>query len=280
MQIGKHTVLIGFILLSCLAISAPAKKTASQKAKKPAATRPAPAARFGVNMQTDGAILYTQGIFYLIQAESITSGGNILYFGAKDFTNGKDLIVCKVAKSELKVDTPERKVVKTTMLLGQGENIDRNYRLDVFTEIHKDRPYLAIYSRFFYLGPDTHNCSINWGVESAYEKNRYKYYTIPKEGKILTYKLDAESVGQKLNQEYIKWVYVHDGKGTGAGLIPGAAMFGKGADFIFVNAVPPQKDLATGQSIDVFMVFVPINKNFKIIPQIQKEISTISWKFD
>ncbi|GEM_PF-766806 len=275
MQISKQTVLIEFILLSCLAISGPAKKTTSPKA-----TKPTPAAKFGVNMQNDGAILYTQGIFYLIQAESITSGGNILYFGAKDFTNGKDLIVRNVAKSELKVNTPERKMVKTTMLLGQGENIDRNYRLDVFTEIHKDRPYLAIYSRFFYLGPDTHNCSINWGVESAYEKNRYKYYTIPKEGKILTYKLDAESVGQKLDQEYVKWVYVHDGKGNGAGLIPGAAMFGKGADFIFVNAVPPQKDLTAGQSIDVFMVFVPINKNFKIIPQIQKEISTISWKFE
>ncbi len=232
-----------FFVLSSFSASSSAsstKKTGSRTSSKKV-TKTAPAAKFGVNMQSDGAILYTEGTFFMVQAESINAGGNILYFGAKDFTNGKDLIVRKVAKSELKVDTPERKVVKTSMLLGYGEGVDRDYRLDVYTEIRKGRPYLAIFSKFYYLGPETHSCSINWGVESAYEKNRYKYYTIPKEGKILTYKLDQESVGQKLDQEYVKWVYVHDGKGTGAGLIPGAAMFGKGADFIFVNAVPPRR---------------------------------------
>ncbi|MCM8757329.1 MAG: hypothetical protein NC823_02485, partial [Candidatus Omnitrophica bacterium] len=122
---GSLVVLLSFVCTS-LCLSQPARKKPTTPKTVP---KTAPRARFGVNMQPDGAILYTDGIFYMVQAESINSGGNILYFGAKDFANGKDLIVKKVAKSELKVDEPNRNMVKTTMLLGSGQNDDPVYRL-------------------------------------------------------------------------------------------------------------------------------------------------------
>jgi hypothetical protein len=244
---------------------------------KKAAIKPVKAAKFGMKVSPEDVIFYTQGNFFIIQSESINSGGNMLYFAAKDFTGGKDLIVKKIEKNEIKVDTPDRKVVKTTFLLGDASSIDPNYKMELACEIRKDLPSLATYSRFIYTGPDVHSCSLNWGLSSAYAKNKYKYYTISKEGKVRTFKLGGEAGDKKIG--YTRWLYAHDGRGSGAGLIC-PAMLGKGEDFIFVNSVPPQKELATNQSMDVFLIFVPIYKNFKILNELYSKIAGISWKFE
>ncbi|MGI6595579.1 MAG: hypothetical protein ACOX1Z_02645 [Candidatus Ratteibacteria bacterium] len=38
-------------------------------------------------------------------------------------------------------------------------------------------------------------------------------------------------------------------------------MLGRGEDFIFLNSVPPKKKLKKGESLDLFMIFVPITKD-------------------
>jgi hypothetical protein len=223
-----------------------------------------------------GIIFYTGGIMYTIQAEGINSAGNMMYFAAKDFTDNKDLVTKKIEKIECRVNTPERKVYKTTIQLGDN-NIDPKYRLEIFSEIKKGYPFLALYSKFFYLGNDVHKCVINWGLSSPSDSDPYKYYTIPKEGKISTYRLKDESGGNKIG--YAKWIYLHNGKGSGIGLIC-PAMLGKGDDFIFVNSVPPEKELSGTDSADIFMVYMPIAKNFKILDKMYDEIMKMRWTFD
>ncbi len=229
-----------------------------------------------LKIEKDDAIFFTGGNMYIIQAESISSAGNMLYFAAKDFTADKDLIVKKIGKIELKVDKPERKVVKITMYLGDKE-IDPNYSLEIYSEIRKGMPFLALYSRFIYLGEGIHKCGINWGLSSPYVRDPYKYYTFPKEGKVITYRLASKSEENKIG--YAKWLYVHNGKGVGAGLIC-PSMLGKGDDFIFINSVPPEKDLEKNDSCDIFMIFMPISKNFKILEKIYNTVAKIEWTFD
>jgi len=262
---------------AALAQKAPAAKKAA--VKKAVAAKPVKEPKFGMQVKNDDVIFYTQGNFYIVQAESINSGGNMLYFAAKDFTSGKDLIVKKMQKNEVRVDGPDRKVVKTTFLLGDANGVDKAYSLDLFTEVRKAMPFLATYTKFYYNGQETHSCGINWGVSCAYAKNKYKYYTLPKEGKVQTFKLGGEG-DKKIGQA--KWLYAHDGKGSGAGLICPAVILGKGEDFVFVNSVPPQKELAPGQSMDAFIIFMPIAKpiNFKVLNTLYSQIANISWKFE
>ena len=221
-------------------------------------------------------IFYTGGIMYTVQSEGINLAGNMMYFAARDFTDNKDLITKKIEKIECRVDTPERKVYKITLQLGD-KNIDPEYRLEIFSEIKKGYPFLALYSKFFYLGNDVHKCGINWGLSSPYASDPYKYYTIPKENKFVTYRLKDEAGNNKIG--YTKWLYLHNGKGSGVGLIC-PAIIGKGEDFIFINSVPPEKELSGTDSADIFMVYMPIEKNFKILNQMYDEIMKMQWTFE
>ena len=237
---------------------------------------PAKNEKLFVKVDKQDIIFYTGGIMYTIQSEGINLAGNTMYFAARDFTDNKDLIVKKIEKIECRVDTPERKVYKTTIRLGD-KNIDPGYRLEIFSEIKKGYPFLALYSKFFYLGNDVHKCGINWGLSSPYNSDPYKYYTMPQDGKFLTYPLKDKDGKSKIG--YAKWLYLHNGKGSGIGLIC-PAMIGKGEDFIFINSVPPEKELSGTDSADVFMIYMPISKNFKILDQMYDEVMKMRWTFD
>ncbi|MCM8833005.1 MAG: hypothetical protein NC816_03690 [Candidatus Omnitrophica bacterium] len=63
-------------------------------------------------------------------------------------------------------------------------------------------------------------------------------------------------------------------------MIAPAVILGKGEDFIFINSVPPKKKLSKGESIDVFMIFMPINKNFKILEELFQKIKDIKWEYE
>lgn len=237
---------------------------------------PAKNEKLYVQVGKQDIIFYTGGIMYIVQSEGISAAGNTMYFAARDFTDNKDLITKKIEKIECRVNTPERKVYKITLQLGD-KNIDPKYRLEIFSEIKKGYPFLALYSKFFYLGNDVHKCGINWGLSSPYASDPYKYYTIPKEDKILTYRLKDEADNNKIG--YAKWLYLHNGKGSGIGLIC-PALIGKGEDFIFINSVPPEKDLSGTDSADVFIIYMPIEKNFKILNQMYDEVMKMRWTFD
>lgn len=233
-----------------------------------------PADKFGYKIGKEDVFLFTQGNIYLVQPVSITSGGKMMYFAAKDFTANRDLLVQKLKEAKAVVDEKDRKVIDAKFSVGSRKKIYSDYQLELFLEIRKEFPFLAIYSKFKYLGKGTHTCGINWAVDSAYE--RFKYYTIPKKGKLLTYKL-KKTRRTKIGQA--NWIYVHSGKGEGAGLIAPAVILGKGKDFIFINSVPPKKKLKKGESIDVFMIFMPINKNFKILPELYEKVKVIKWEY-
>ena len=237
---------------------------------------PAKNEKLFAKVDKQGIIFYTGGIMYTIQSEGISSAGNTMYFAAKDFTDNKDLITKKIEKIECRVNTPERKVYKITIRLGD-KNIDPKYRLEIFSEIKKGYPFLALYSKFFYSGNDVHKCGINWGLSSPYASDPYKYYTIPKENKPVTYRLKDDAGNNKIG--YAKWLYLHNGKGSGIGLIC-PSMIGKGEDFIFINSVPPEKELSGTDSADVFMIYMPIAKNFKILEQMYDETAKMQWTFD
>jgi len=111
-------------------------------------------------------------------------------------------------------------------------------------------------------------------MESVYEP--YKYYTIPQKDKILTYKLEKT---KKTKIGHANWIFANTGKGEGGGLIAPAVILGKGEDFIFINSVPPKKKLSKGESIDVFMIFMPIEKNYKILEELFEKTKTIKWEY-
>ena len=232
------------------------------------------AEKFGYKIGREDVFMFTQGNIYLIQAESIVTGGYYLYFAARDFTAKEDLTVGKIKKVDIKVDEPERKVIKTTCSLeDKNKKICSDYELELFTEIKKGFPFLVIYSKFKYLGSKENKCGINWGADSS---QGFKYYTIPQKGEIKTYPL-VKTKKTKIGQA--NWLFVNDGKGEGIGLIAPAVLFGRGESFVFINSVPRTKNLKDGTSIDTFMLFMPINKNFKILPELFEKIKDINWEY-
>ncbi len=240
----------------------------------------APAAReLYVEIQKDDILLATQGALYDVSSTGIHSAGYMMYFAAKDFTANKDLVVKKLKEAKIVVDNPDRKVVKAVFLMeNQKGVIDNDYQHIIFLETRKNYPFLAVDSRFVYLGDGNHACGINWGMEGNSEANKFRYYAYPKGNKVLNYKLGPLKATKSNKIGVVNWLYAHDGKGEGAGLICGG-LLGKGEDFIFINSVPQKKNLKKGAYIEVFFITMPISKNFKILQQIYDEIKTVKWSY-
>lgn len=218
-------------------------------------------------------LLITKDVNYLVQPQSIMAHGNMLYFAAQDFTKNRELLIKKTKEVKVIKDEPKRKIIRVTYSLGDKVEYPE-YSLILFLEIREEYPFLAIYSKFVYNGEGTAECGINWAMESAYEP--YRYYTIPEKNKFGTYKLEKT---QKTKIGQANWIFANTGKGEGAGLIAPGVILGKGEDFIFINSVPPKKKLSKNESIDVFMIFLPINKNFKILPELFEKIKNIKWEY-
>lgn len=233
-----------------------------------------------VEVQEEDVLFATEGAIYDVSATGIHFAGYIMYFAARDFTANKDLIMKELKEAKIIVDRPDRKVVKAVFLMeNQKGVIDNDYQHVVFLETRKDYPFLAVDSRFVYLGNSTHVCGINWGLEGNSEANRFKYYAYPEGKKVLNYKLGPLKSTQSNKIGVVNWLYAHDGKGEGAGLIC-AGVLGKGEDFIFINSAPQKKQLKKGNYIEVFFLTMPISKNFKILQQIYDEIKTVKWVYE
>jgi len=231
--------------------------------------------RFEYKVQGEDVFFVTEGNIFLVQPVSIVSGGSMLYFAAQDFTLNRGLTVNKTKEIKVLVDQPDRKVVKATYFLADDKNnIYKDYELVLFLEIQKGFPFLAIHSKFVYTGTGTRECGINWALDS--QQDVFKYYTIPVKGEIKTFKL-VKTKKTKIGQA--NWIFANTGNGTGGGLIAPAAILGMGEDFIFLNSVPPKKKLSNGESIDLFMLFMPINKNYKILPEIFEKIKDKKWEY-
>jgi len=232
--------------------------------------------KFLCQVSKEDVYLVTEGNMYLVQPVSIICADNMLYFAAQDINAKRDLIVSKAKETKVLVDQNDRKVVKATYLLADAKSnvVYNDYELVLFLEILKGFPFLAISSKFVYKGQGTHECAINWALDSVYEP--YKYYTIPVKGEIKTFKL-VKTKKTKIGQA--NWLFANIGDGTGGGLIALSAILGMGEDFIFLNSVPPKKKLSSGESIDLFMLFMPINKNYKILPEIFEKIKTKKWEY-
>ncbi|MCM8784741.1 MAG: hypothetical protein NC827_06495 [Candidatus Omnitrophica bacterium] len=230
---------------------------------------------FGYKFTPEKDILFiTKDNNFLVQPQSIMSHGNMLYFAAQDFTKNRELLVKRVKEIKVIKDEPKRKIIKATYSLGSDKEYPE-YSLILFLEIREEFPFLAICSKFVYNGEGTSECGINWAMENAYEP--YKYYTIPEKGKIATYKLEKT---RKTKIGQANWIFGNTGKGEGGGLIAPAVILGKGESFIFINSVPPKKKLSKNESIDVFMIFMPINKNFKILEELFLKIKDIKWEYE
>ncbi|MCM8828483.1 MAG: hypothetical protein NC902_04250 [Candidatus Omnitrophica bacterium] len=231
-------------------------------------------------IQKDDVLIATEGALYDVSSTGIHSAGYMMYFAAKDFTANKDLTVKKLKEAKVVVNKPDRKVVRAVFVMeNQKGEIDNDYEHIVFLETRKGQPFLAVDSRFVYLGEGTHVCGINWGLEGNSEANRFKYYAYPKEGKVMNYNLGPLKSTQSNKIGVVNWLYAHDGKGEGAGLIC-AGLLGKGEDFIFINSVPQKKQLKKGDYIEVFFITMPISKNFKILQEIYDEIKTVKWAYE
>lgn len=230
------------------------------------------ASRFGYKITEEDLFFITENNnMFLVQPSSIICSGNMLYFAAQDFTARKDCTVSKTKEIKVIVDENDRKVVRETFLLANEKNVVySDYELVLFLEIREEFPFLAIYSKFVYNGSGTHECGINWALDSAHEP--FKYYTIPR-GTYPLVKTKRTKIGQT------SWIFANTGEGVGGGLIAPAAILGRGEDFIFLNSVPPKKKLGKGESIDIFMIFLPINKNYKILPELFEKIKNIKWEY-
>ncbi len=234
-----------------------------------------PAYKFGYRTIANDTFFMTEGNIFLVQPASIVCSGNMMYFAAQDFTAKKDMIVNKTKNVTVITDEQKRKVVKMTFLLSdEKDNIYNDYELVLFLEIREGFPFLAIFSKFVYNGAGTNECGINWALDSAQEP--FKYYTIPHKGKIETFPL-VKTKRTKIGQA--DWIFANKGDGVGGGLIAPGVILGRGEDFIFINSVPPKKKLSKGQSIDLFMIFMPINKNFKTLPELYEKIKDIKWNY-
>lgn len=236
--------------------------------------------RLYVEIKEQDVLLATEGALYDVSSDGIYSAGYMMYFGAKDFTANKDLITGKMKEAKLVVDKPDRKVVKAIFSVeNQNKVIDNDYLHVIFLEIRKNYPFIAVDSRFTYVGEGTHICGINWGMSGNSEANKFKYYAYPEGDKIMNYKLGPLKSTQSNKIGAVKWLYAHDGKGEGAGLIC-AGILGKGEDFIFINSVPQKKQLKKNEFIEVFFITMPISKDFKKLPAIFEEIKSVKWVYE
>ncbi len=234
------------------------------------------ASKFGYTIKEEDVFFVTESNnMFLVQPSSIICNGNMLYFAAQDFTARKDMTVEKTKDIKVIVDEKDRKVVKATFLMADDKKkVCNDYELTLFLEIRREFPFLAIYSKFIYTGSGINECGINWAVDSTHTP--FKYYTIPQKGENKAFPL-VKTKRTKIGQA--NWIFVHNGQGVGAGIIAPAALLGRGEDFVFLNGVPAKKKLSKGQSLDVFMIFMPINKNFKILPETFEKIKDLKWEY-
>ncbi|MCM8817425.1 MAG: hypothetical protein NC913_07970 [Candidatus Omnitrophica bacterium] len=239
-----------------------------------------PATELYVEIRQDDILIATKGALFAVSSDGIHSAGYMMYFAAKDFTANKDLTMGKLKEAKLVVDKPDRKVVKAVFMMENQKNvIDNDYQHVLFLEMRKGYPFLAVDSRFTYLGEGTHVCGINWGMEGSSDANKFKYFAYPEGGKILNFKMGPLKSTQSNKIGVKDWLYAHDGKGYGAGLIC-AGLLARGEDFIFINSVPQKKQLKKGNFIEVFFITMPISKNFKILQEIFDEIKTVKWVYE
>ncbi len=251
--------IVGLLLVSCLLLLSKASA----------------ASRFSYSIKDGDVFFVTEAnSMFLVQPSSIICNGNMLYFAARDFTAKKDMTVEKTKDVKVVIDEENRKVVKATFLLADDKKtVCKNYELVLFLETRREFPFLAIYSEFVYTGTGTNECGINWAVDSTHTP--FKYYTIPQGANqaVPLVKTKRTKIGQA------NWIFVHNGQGTGAGIIAPAAFLARGEDFVFLTGVPPKKKLSRGQSLDVFMIFMPINKNFKTLPETFEKIKNLKWEY-
>lgn len=265
----KH--LLAALLLAGLALAASGPARA-------AADRP-----FGymVRGAQEDIFFFTHGNNYLVQSEaetadgvstaSIVSSGSRLIFAAQDFTARRELTVGPKKTHRALVDEKDRKVVQVVYNMRSPQGVETDYELHLFFEIRREHPFLAIMSRFLYVGEGRRNCGINWAIDG--ERESYRFFTTPA-GTFPLVRTRRSKIGQA------NWIFVNDGKGVGAGLIAPAALLGRGDDFIFLNSVPQRKNLARGQdSIELFMIFMPINRNFRVLAEIFEQIKEIRWEY-
>ena len=232
--------------------------------------------RFGFKVGKEDVFLWTKGNVYLAQPSSIVCSGNMMYFAAQDFTSKDQLIVKGLKKAEVQINEPDRKLIKATYSLeDQQKKVSPDYELVIFLEIRKEFPFLVVYSKFKYLGKGEHKCGINWGVDAS-QAGFFKYYTYPKNGNVVTYPL-VKTKRSKIGQA--NWIFVNDGKGEGVGIIAPAVLLGRGSDFVFINSVPRTEKLEKGESLDTFIIFMPINKNYKILQELFDKIKNMKWDY-
>ena len=275
---------IAICVMVGLCFGAPAKSSPSRKtpAKKSAPAKKVPEKKpdkiFIDTSSREDVGLFTSGYIYTVRPGGIYSGSYILYFAAKDITAGKELLVKALEKSAKLVDTADRKVAKVTFSMGDSRgNVDPDYKLVLFLELRKGLPFIFVDSRFLYLGAETHACVVNWGLSSENPRSKFKYYTVPKDGVPKTFKLGPAGSQNKIG--WAPWLYVHDGRGYGVGLIC-SGMLGKGEDFVFINSVPPQMDLSQSKYSEIFIAFMPIMKDWKRLPSLYEKIKTITWEYE
>jgi len=234
---------------------------------------------FGYKITDSEVILEVKDNLYIIEPDFIRAGNYLAYFAGKDSTSRKDMTVDKKKRIKVVMDKPDRKIVRLVCSLKDLEgNILKDYELELNLEIRKNLPCLIVMSKFRYLGGDRVLCIMNWGISDSLE-----YYSVPERGKVITMKLPGRGKITRRTKIGIKpWIYAHAGKGEGIGLItPG--LLGKQEDFIYVNYVQgrsQRKRLERGKSMDLFMIFLPIEKGgTKPIASLYERVKNIEWNY-
>ena len=234
---------------------------------------------FGYKITDSEIILKVKNNSYFVEPSVIRAGNYIAYFAGKDSTSKKDMTVGRKKSVKVVVDKPDRKIVQLVCSLKDLKgNILKDYELELNLEIRRDLPCLIMMSKFRYLGGDRVLCVMNWGISGSLE-----YYSVPERGKVVTRKLPGIGRITRRTKIGIKpWIYAHAGKGEGIGLIT-SGLLGKQEDFIYVNYVKgrsQRKRLERGKSMDLFMIFLPIEKGgTKPIASLYERVKNIQWNY-